>query len=114
MPKAVNSWALPPPRSALPPPRRRRPGAALANRLSPRFDGTKITFIDGRKQHCYQPGFTLIAQGPKSADYSVSTTGEWMPRDIDWIEEAAVEIDPEAKQVLTASGKTAAQLLYSR
>ncbi|HCL63387.1 MAG TPA: pyridine nucleotide-disulfide oxidoreductase [Rhizobium sp.] len=80
-------------------------GTALANRLAQRFDGAKITIVDGRKQHLYQPGFTLIAAGLKSADYSVSSTGEWLPRNIEWIEAAAAEIDPEAKQVVTASGK---------
>ncbi|MEX5727370.1 sulfide:quinone oxidoreductase [Rhodovulum iodosum] len=83
-------------------------GTAMANRLVDRLDGAKITIIDGRKQHLYQPGFTLIASGLKPADYSVSSTGEWLPRGVDWIDEAAAEIDPEAKKIVTAGGKTVA------
>ncbi|MHC0054755.1 NAD(P)/FAD-dependent oxidoreductase [Actibacterium sp. D379-3] len=79
-------------------------GTALANRLVTRLDGAAITIIDGRKQHLYQPGFTLIAAGLKPADYSVSGTGGWLPRGVTWVEEAAAEIDPDAKVVTTASG----------
>ena len=42
-------------------------GAALANQLSNRLDGARITILDPRKQHWYQPGFTLIAAGLKPA-----------------------------------------------
>ncbi|MCA0256044.1 MAG: NAD(P)/FAD-dependent oxidoreductase [Proteobacteria bacterium] len=83
-------------------------GTALANRIASRFDGAKVTIIDARKAHYYQPGFTLIAAGLKPADYSVSTTAEWLPRNLEWIEEAAAEIDPEGKSVTTTSGKKVA------
>lgn len=83
-------------------------GTALANRIASRFDGAKVTIIDARKAHYYQPGFTLIAAGLKPADYSVSTTAEWLPRNLEWIEEAAAEIDPEGKSLTTTSGKKVA------
>jgi sulfide:quinone oxidoreductase len=38
-------------------------GAAMANRLTERLEGATITIIDGRPEHWYQPGFTLIAAG---------------------------------------------------
>lgn len=79
-------------------------GTALANRLSERLDGATITLIDGRPEHWYQPGFTLIAAGLKPANYSVSSTEEWIPSGVDLIAEYASEIDPVAKNVFTASG----------
>lgn len=79
-------------------------GTALANRLSERLDGATITLIDGRAEHWYQPGFTLIAAGLKPADYSVSSTDEWIPSDVSLVAEYAAEIDPHAKNVFTASG----------
>jgi len=79
-------------------------GAALANRLDERLDGARITLIDGRPEHWYQPGFTLIAAGLKPASYSVSATTEWLPRNAELIAEYAAEIDPEAKRVTTAGG----------
>lgn len=81
-------------------------GAALANRLSNRLDGATITIIDPRRRHLYQPGFTLIAAGLKPAGYSVSSTAEWLPSGIRWIEEGAANIDPETQQVTTEGGET--------
>lgn len=79
-------------------------GTALANRLANRLDGAKITVVDGRKEHWYQPGFTLIAAGLKPQDYSVTKTDKWFGDGIDLIAEYASEIDPEAKTLTTASG----------
>lgn len=83
-------------------------GTTMANRLVQRLDGATITLIDGRKRHLYQPGFTLIAAGLKPTGYSVSSNEEWLPDGIEWVNEAAAEIDPEAKRVVTAGGKTIA------
>jgi sulfide:quinone oxidoreductase len=80
-------------------------GTALANRLSRRLNGAEITIIDPRKEHWYQPGFSLIAAGLKPAKYSVSQTGDWLPTDITWIAERAAEIDPDGNKVMTESGK---------
>lgn len=83
-------------------------GAALANRLTERLDGAEITLIDGRPEHWYQPGFTLIAAGLKPAGYSVSGTTDWLPKGANLIAEYAAEIDPEANRIVTASGQTVA------
>ena len=80
-------------------------GTALANRLTARLPGARITLLDPRQAHLYQPGFTLIAAGLKPASYSVSTTAEWLPRKAEWIPEAAAEIDPEARRLVTTSGR---------
>ncbi|MDP2082726.1 MAG: FAD/NAD(P)-binding oxidoreductase [Pseudotabrizicola sp.] len=79
-------------------------GTGMANRLAERLDGAEITIVDGRKDHWYQPGFTLIAAGLKPAGYSVSGTGDWLPRSINWVEEYAANIDPEAQTVTTTGG----------
>ncbi len=79
-------------------------GLATAARLSSRLDGATITIIDGRKAHYYQPGFTLIAAGLKPESYATSATERFVPRGVDWIEEAVAEIDPDGNQVVTAGG----------
>jgi sulfide:quinone oxidoreductase len=81
-------------------------GAALANRLSLRLDGARITLVDGRVQHWYQPGFTLIAAGLKPAGYAISQTTDWLPRGVTLMAEDAASIDPEARRVTTAGGTT--------
>jgi sulfide:quinone oxidoreductase len=80
-------------------------GAGMANRLARRLDGAQITVVDGRPQHWYQPGFTLIAAGLKPAGYAISGTGEWLPRGVTWLQDYAAEIDPEAKRVTTQGGE---------
>ncbi len=80
-------------------------GLSMASRLAQRLDGATITIIDGRKAHYYQPGFTLVAGGIKSKDYVTSTTAEYLPKSVSWIEEAVAEFDPEGNKVVTASGK---------
>ncbi len=81
-------------------------GTSLANRLVRRLDGAKITIVDPSERHLYQPGLSLVAAGLKPADYVVSSTAHWLPDGIDWIAEAATEIDPEARTVTTSGGQT--------
>lgn len=80
-------------------------GAALANRLTERLDGAEITVLDGRAEHWYQPGFTLIASGLRRASYAVSATEQWLPRGITYINEYAAELDPDANRVVTTGGQ---------
>lgn len=79
-------------------------GTALANRLVERLDGAAITVMDARERHLYQPGLSLVAAGLKPPEYVVSETKSWLPPGVALIEEAAAEIDPEAKIVTTAGG----------
>ena len=80
-------------------------GAALANRLIERLDGATITLVDGRREHWYQPGFSLIAAGLKPASYSVSQTTDWLPSDVTFKQDWAANIDPEARKVALAGGE---------
>jgi sulfide:quinone oxidoreductase len=77
-----------------------------SSRLANQLEGASITLIDGRKDHYYQPGFTLIAAGIKSRDYSISNTADYIPKGVNWIAEKAREIDPDGKKVVTDSGQS--------
>jgi sulfide:quinone oxidoreductase len=80
-------------------------GLAAAARLAQRLDGAEITLIDKRREHIYQPGFTLIAAGLKTQDYVLSATRDYIPAAVNLIEEAAAEIDPVGRNVTTESGR---------
>jgi sulfide:quinone oxidoreductase len=80
-------------------------GLAMANRLAAALDGAEITLVDARAAHYYQPGFTLVGAGLKPLSYVVSRTRDYMPRGVNLVEEEAVEIDPEANVLVTASGQ---------
>lgn len=79
-------------------------GLAAASRLSRALDGAKITLIDARKAHFYQPGFTLVAAGIKPPAYVASTTLEYVPDGVTLVAEGVAEFDPDGKRVVTDSG----------
>lgn len=81
-------------------------GTALANRLSERLDGARITIIDPRTTHLYQPGLSLVATGLKPASYVTSEESRWLPDGIDWITEKVAAVDAETRTVSTESGRT--------
>lgn len=80
-------------------------GLTAAARLSAALDGVHITLIDARKEHFYQPGFTLVGAGIKPAGYVVSTTAEYVPQGVELVAERVAEFDPEGNKVVTESGQ---------
>lgn len=80
-------------------------GITLANRLIKKLHGAKISILDPRSEHWYQPGLSLVGAGLKPANYVVSSISDWLPRDLDFIQEAAIEIDPIARTVTSSSNK---------
>ncbi|WEE77648.1 NAD(P)/FAD-dependent oxidoreductase [Comamonas testosteroni] len=80
-------------------------GLTAASHLATTLDGAQITLIDARKEHFYQPGFTLVAAGIKSVNYPVSSTAEYVPAGVDLVQERVAEFDPEGNRVVTESGK---------
>ncbi len=80
-------------------------GTALANRLVRRLDGARITIIDPRPNHLYQPGLTLVAAGLKPADYVVSQNATWLPSGVTYLTEKVAAVDAETKTVSTESGQ---------
>ncbi|NLC36524.1 MAG: NAD(P)/FAD-dependent oxidoreductase [Alcaligenaceae bacterium] len=81
-------------------------GLTAASRLSASLDGARITLIDARMPHYYQPGFTLVGAGIKPSNYVVSSTSDYVPSSVDWVQETVAEIDPEANKVVTDRGKS--------
>ena len=78
-------------------------GLALASRLATSLEGADITLVDARREHFYQPGFTLVAAGIKPADYPVSRTADYLPAGVRLVAERVAEIDPESNRVTTES-----------
>lgn len=81
-------------------------GLTAANLLNDRLDGAKITLLDARKAHYYQPGFTLIAAGLKPTSYVETTTAEYVPKGAELITQPVAEFDPDANKIVTADGST--------
>ena len=81
-------------------------GLSAAVQLTQRLEGAEISIIDARKDHFYQPGFTLIAGGLKPASYSVSATADYIPAGVKWIQEQIAEFDPVGNRIVTDTGQT--------
>jgi sulfide:quinone oxidoreductase len=79
-------------------------GLAAAARLRRRLEGAQITLIDGKRDHWYQPGLTLVGAGLWPADRLIRPNARYVPDGVDWIRHPAREIDPVAQTVTTAAG----------
>ena len=80
-------------------------GLALAHRLGNDLDGAKITVIDAKEVHNYQPGYTLVASGVWPASKVIDSNADLMPSGVEWVKEMVAEFDPAANAVVTSSGK---------
>ena len=83
-------------------------GLSAAAQLANRLEGATITIFDARKDHYYQPGFTLVAAGLKPMDYSISATADYIPSGVSWVPEAITEFDPVGNKVVTEKGQSVA------
>ncbi len=80
-------------------------GLAVANRLSRQLPNAKLTILDSRQEHYYQPGYTLLASGVwTSADKVIDSNADLLPSSISWIQEDAQEFLPDNNQVITNNG----------
>jgi len=83
-------------------------GISMANRLTNRLQGAKITLIDSREKHYYQPGWTLVASGVWNKAKTETEVVDWLPKSVNWIKGKVAEYDPENNQVILEAGQTIA------
>ncbi|HEV7196741.1 MAG TPA: FAD-dependent oxidoreductase, partial [Pedococcus sp.] len=85
-------------------------GGTLTANLVARQAGAQahVTVVDTTGQHVYQPGFLYVALGkelPKRLSHAESSL---LRSDVDLVTEPAVKVDPTARTVELASGRTLA------
>ncbi len=76
-------------------------GLTVAARLTRRLSGAEIVLVEPRKEHFYQPGFTLVGAGLKPASYVRLQTQDYVAPGVRWLQESVREIDPVANRVTT-------------
>ncbi|MDR9440680.1 MAG: FAD-dependent oxidoreductase [Halomonas sp.] len=81
-------------------------GMSMANRLAMRLSGARITVVEPREQHYYQPGWTLVAAGLWEADSTVRPNADFRPGGIDWVSQQAVGIDADERRITLADAST--------
>jgi len=80
-------------------------GIAVANRLTQLLDGARITIIDRKEEHNYQPGYTLVATGVWPVSKVRDRNADFQPVGAAWIKDMVAEFDPAGNAVVTASGQ---------
>lgn len=80
-------------------------GLDTANRLARDIEGVRITIIDARTEHIYQPGLTLVATGIWNPTKVMDSNARYMPEGVDWIPARVSEFDPETNSLLTDNGQ---------
>lgn len=63
-----------------------------------------VALIEPSTKHYYQPLWTLVGAGVATAEQSVRDEARFIPRGVRWIQDYAVEIDPEQQLVCTRDG----------
>lgn len=78
-------------------------GVSVAARLR-RAREEDIALVDPASLHYYQPLWTLVGGGVSDIARTRRSEASVMPQGVRWIQDAAVELDPEQRFVATASG----------
>lgn len=79
-------------------------GMAMANRLSRRLDGARISLVEPREVHHYQPGWTLVASGVWNPDKTMRPNSRFVPNGVDWVRKPAAGIDAANRRVELGDG----------
>jgi len=80
-------------------------GLSIAARLAKQMPNAKITIFDTRRDHYFQPGWTLVGAGWWKPSQTVDSTRGYIPEGVTWIEENIAEFDPDSNTVTDAKGK---------
>lgn len=81
-------------------------GLSCATRLSRELDGAKITVIDRRRNHYYQPGLTLVATGVWNMDQTIDRNERYLPSSVNWVHAMVRDYDPDNNRVITDAGES--------
>lgn len=83
-------------------------GLSLASRLRRALPNARITIVDPRRDHWFQPGFTLVGAGLWAPGRVVSQNADYLPSGVEWLTESVREFDPDANRVVTDAATTLA------
>lgn len=80
-------------------------GISAASRLSHLLDGARITIVDGKEIHNYQPGYTLVGTGVWDESKVIDRNERYLPRDVRWVKAMVAEFDPDDNAIVTSAGE---------
>ncbi len=80
-------------------------GIALAHRLRGLLEGARITIVDAKEEHNYQPGYTLVASGVWPASKVRDRNADFQPAGVSWVREMVAGFDPASNSLTTTGGQ---------
>ena len=80
-------------------------GIAVANRLRAMLSDARITIIDKKEVHNYQPGYTLVATGVWPVGKVIDRNADFQPAGAEWVKDMVAAFEPASSTVVTAGGK---------
>lgn len=80
-------------------------GIATAASLLKRRPDLDIAIVEPKKEHWYQPGWTMVGGGIFDFDFTVRSEASVIPKKAVWINKAATAFDPEANSVSLEGGE---------
>ncbi|MDH4122262.1 MAG: NAD(P)/FAD-dependent oxidoreductase [Deltaproteobacteria bacterium] len=81
-------------------------GIDVAARLVRVLGAGKITIVDPAQHHDYQPMWTLVGAGQVTKESTRRNMESLIPKGVEWLKDAVVDIQPERNLVKTKGGKT--------
>jgi sulfide:quinone oxidoreductase len=69
------------------------------------LDGARITIVDRKEEHNYQPGYTLVATGVWPVDKVRDRNADYQPAGVAWVKDMVAGFDPAANAVIAAGGQ---------
>ncbi|MBL0026237.1 MAG: FAD/NAD(P)-binding oxidoreductase [Saprospiraceae bacterium] len=83
-------------------------GTMMAKHLSKELDRKlwNITIVDDKKEHYYQPGFLFLPFDQYKPEDIVKPISKFIPKGVEFINQAAKKIQPEDKSILLSDGSS--------
>ena len=77
-------------------------GLAAINRLSKSLPNAELILVDKKKEHHYQPGFTLLASGIwNDVNEVIYRNKDYIPSNVRWVQSYVKAFDPDNNQLTT-------------
>ncbi len=80
-------------------------GLSVASRVARQMPNATITIFDARRDHYFQPGWTLVGAGWWKPGQTVESNQRYIPSGVQWVQQNVIEFDPDANRVTDASGQ---------
>jgi sulfide:quinone oxidoreductase len=83
-------------------------GISVAARLRRSRPGLKVTLVEPRTIHYYQPLWTLVGGGLASLEETRREMAEVVPEGVRWVQEEVAELQPDQSRIRTRQNRTVA------